>query len=118
MGATTDNPVVIIPAQFGWRYLGQSVFNSREIFAENELGLGVFEVIAMLLSNPGRLVRYGDQFIQCPGDDYSPQGDGDFSQVPCVGVRHSDNSALLYARWCTATHANYGSVTGFSVNSG
>ena len=48
----SGNDVLVIPAQFGLRHAGRSIRRSRELFTSGELGLGAFQVAAMLLTHP------------------------------------------------------------------
>jgi hypothetical protein len=78
------NPdILIISAQFGLRHRGRSVRRAREVFTSNEFGLGAFVVGIMILTHPERLMNYDDLWIDCSGDEWSPDGDGGFSRAPC-----------------------------------
>lgn len=80
------NPdILIIPAQFGIRHRGRSVRRAREVMVNTtgEIGLGAFAVGCMLLTHPNRLQHYDDLWIDCAGDEFSPEADGVFSESPC-----------------------------------
>jgi hypothetical protein len=81
----TGYDILVVPAQFGIRHRGRSVRRTREVFLANEFGLGAFAVGIMLLTHPERLVDYENLWIDCAGDDYSPDGDGQFGGAPCFG---------------------------------
>lgn len=75
--------ILVVAAQFGLRHRGRSVRRAREVFTANEFGLGAFEIACMLLTHPERLQDYDDLWINCAGDKYAPDADGDFSDAPC-----------------------------------
>lgn len=75
--------ILVVACQFGLRHRGWSVRRAREVFAANEFGLGAFEVGCMLLTYPERLQHYDGLWIDCAGDEYAPDADGDFSFAPC-----------------------------------
>lgn len=76
---------MIVPYQFGLRHHGRSVRRAREVMNAVEFGLGTFAVGYMLLTHPERLQAYKDLLIDCPGDEYAPDADGDFSLAPLFG---------------------------------
>jgi hypothetical protein len=77
--------ILIISAQFGLLHRGRSVRCARERMRFNEFGLGAFAVGIMLLTHPERLQHYDDLWIDCPGDEYSPDGNGQFENSPYFG---------------------------------
>lgn len=81
-----DCDILIVPAQFGFRYRGFSCRNVRTILKNRslEFGLGIFEVGIMLLTHPERLSYKDDLWIDCVGDEYSKSVIGSyFEHVPC-----------------------------------
>ena len=57
-----------------------------------EFGLGSLEVGSIILVHPKRLVRWEELDMDCPGDEFSPEAIGQFSDAPIfyfndVGVR-------------------------------
>lgn len=73
----------IIAAQFGARHRGRSVSEFQRIYsAENEYGLPSFAVGSILLTHPELLSRDSDLTIDCAGDDFSPDGDGQYPAAP------------------------------------
>ena len=79
---------------------------------KNEFGLGPYEVGAILLTHPERLV--GDQnelFVDCPGAEYSPEADGEFVWAPYF--YWYDGRLSFNAYWVEYAHAYYGSASGF-----
>ena len=63
--------ILVVPAQFGFRYRGCSPTLVDDMMKKNERGLGAFAVGIMLLTHPERLRSYGVLAIQCPGDEMS-----------------------------------------------
>lgn len=77
-----DQDILVVPAQFGIRHRGRSVRRAREVMNANECGLGAFAIGIMLLTHPERLNHYDDLWIDCAGDEFAPDADGDFSRSP------------------------------------
>jgi len=75
--------ILVVPAQFGLLHRGKSVRRAREVMNASEFGLGAFAIGIMILTHPERLQGYNDLWIDCPGDEYAPGADGDFSHAPC-----------------------------------
>ena len=101
--------VLVVPAQFGVRHRGRSVRRAREVMGTNEFGLGAFAVAVMLLTHPERLMDYDDLWINCPGDEYAPDGDGRFAGAPFFLFYKDETQfdAIDYTR------AKNGSASGF-----
>ena len=74
--------ILLVPAQFGIRHRGRSVRRACEVMQADEFGLGAFAVGIMLLTHADRLKHYDDLWIDCAGDEYAPDADGDFSDAP------------------------------------
>lgn len=72
-----------IAVQMGNKYKGKGVNDARNFIAgrSDELLLGAFEVGCILLTHP-EILEYKGVFegIDCPGDEYAPDGDGAFSE--------------------------------------
>ena len=83
------NPdILIVPAQFGMKHCGRSVRRAREVMPKKtEFGLGAFEVGIMTLVHPTRFVRWDQLHTDCAGDEYSPDGDGQFDGAPIFYFR-------------------------------
>jgi hypothetical protein len=94
-----DHDILVVPAQFGIRHPG------------NESGLGTFAIGIMLLTHPERLQHYDDLWIDCAGDEYSPDADGDFSRAPFFDF--SDGQVEFDVDWISMAHGYYGSVSTF-----
>lgn len=82
-----DQDILVVPAQFGIRHRGRSVRRAREVMNANECGLGAFAIGIMLLTHPERLQHYDDLWIDCAGDEFAPDADGDFSGSPYFRFR-------------------------------
>ncbi|MDD5437978.1 MAG: hypothetical protein PHC70_02425 [Patescibacteria group bacterium] len=91
--------LLLVPAQFGLRHRGRSVRRVREIYLANEFGLGIFATCIMLLTDPERLEKYNDLWINCAGDEYKPWGRRVWCHAPgwryysgciqcCTGLDH------------------------------
>ncbi|MBI2042193.1 MAG: hypothetical protein HYT21_00345 [Candidatus Nealsonbacteria bacterium] len=105
---------LLIPAQFGLTHRGRSVRRVRVVYAPHEFGLGSFIAGCMILSHPERLVQWEQLHIDCPGDEYSPDADGEFSCAP-VFLFH-DGKVRFDARWvrhAPAASGASGSASGF-----
>jgi hypothetical protein len=107
------NPdILIVPAQFGIRHRGRSVRRAREVFANNEFGLGAFATGIMLLTHPNRLQNVNDLWIDCAGDEYDdPVSDARFGQAPCF-VWDGDE-VRFGTRGVGGASECYGSSSGF-----
>jgi len=68
--AEQKSDILIIPAQFGGLRPRRSIRLVRKMLSQNEFGLGVFAVAAMLLTHPDRLRHHLDLYVDCPGDEY------------------------------------------------
>lgn len=103
--------IILIPAQFGLIHRGKSVETVCTGLSNNELPLGIYECLIMLLTHPDRLQSYDNLWIDCPGDEYSLVAAAVFGYAPCVcfgggGVR-------VGAHAVSVAHGRYGSASGF-----
>lgn len=106
------NPdILIVPAQFGIHHRGRSVRRAREVFAGNESGLGAFAIGVMLLTHPERLQHFDDLWIDCAGDEYAPDADGDFSSAPFF--RFNGGQVKFGGLWVGLAYDDYGSASAF-----
>lgn len=78
-----DHDILVVAAQFGLSHKGRSVRRAREVMNTSEFGLGAFAVGIMLLTHPERLQHYDDLWIDCAGDEFSSDADGQFGHAPC-----------------------------------
>jgi hypothetical protein len=111
--AQGDADILIIDAQFGIRHRGRSVRRARVVMEDTpgEVGLGAFVVGIMPLTNPIRLKHYDDLWIDCAGDEWSPDADGAFSRSPCFIF----NGGLVRfdANDVDVANGDYGTASGF-----
>ena len=75
--------ILIIAAQLGKRHGGRSVRRAREVFVVNEYGLTSVAIGSIVLVHPERLVRWEELDMDCSGDEFSDDGDGQFGHAPC-----------------------------------
>jgi len=106
-----DHDILVVAAQFGLRHRGRSVRRAREVMQVNEYGLGAFAVGIMLLTHPERLMNYDDLYVDCAGDEYAPEADGDFSYAPLFGF--GVDRVEFRAYWFVDAHDHYGSASAF-----
>lgn len=99
--------ILIVAAQLGSRYHGQSNRQAIQAFAGNEFGLGALAVGATILVCPKRLIRWGLQ-MDCPGDELTVG-----TKSLCSPVFWRDDGICFHGRWIEATVSNCGPVSGF-----
>jgi hypothetical protein len=106
-----DHDILVVAAQFGLRHRGRSVRRAREVIQVNEYGLGAFAVGIMLLTHPERLMNCDDLYVDCAGDEYASEADGDFSRAP---IFHFDvDRVQFHAYWFARAFDHYGSASAF-----
>ncbi len=103
--------ILIVAAQLGMRHRGKSVRRAREVFVANEFGLGSLAVGSIVLTHPERLVRWEELDMDCSGDEFSPEADGDFSKSPYF--RSDVGKVRFDARFVVSPFDALGSVSGF-----
>ena len=106
-----DHDILVVPAQFGLRHKGRSVRRAREVFTANEFGLGAFAIGIMVLTHPERLVQWEQLHVDCAGDEFAPDADGDFSFAPIFCF--NDGEVRFYAYWYDLALEDYGSASAF-----
>lgn len=106
-----EHDILVVPCQFGFRHRGCSVRRAREVFTDNEFGLGVFAVGIMLLTHPDRLNNCDDLWIDCAGDECSSGVDGQFARAPFFHRRTGEVG--FDTRWFVSAYGRYGSASGF-----
>lgn len=103
--------ILIIPCQFGLRHRGRSVRRAREVMNAVEFSLGAFAVGCMILTHPEREVKWEQLHVDCAGDEFSPDADGDFSRAPIF--LFGGGKVKFFACWCDFADGIYGSASGF-----
>lgn len=100
--------------QFGKLHAGQSVRRARVLFPSrvNEYGGGAFKALTWLLAHPDRLKNFDDLWLDCPGDECSPDADGVFGDAPFV--KFYDGDVEPDAGWFGSADGCYGSVSAFA----
>ena len=103
--------ILIVAAQLGLRHRGKSSRRAREVFVEGEFGLGSLAVGSIVLTHPERLVCWEELDMDCSGDEFSPEADGDFSESPGFGF--IGNKVEFGTRLVDGPDVGFGSVSGF-----
>lgn len=106
--------ILLVPAQFGLRHRGRSVRRARSVMNGSEFSLGAYEIGIMLLTHPDRLQNVDDLWLDCAGDEFSPDADGDFRRAPVFEFR--GGGLKFYTRWFSAANAYSGSASGFALS--
>jgi len=106
-----DFDILVVPAQFGLRHKGRSVRRGREVFIVNEFGLGAFAIGIMLLTHPEREIQWEQLHIDCAGDEYAPDGDGEFVGAPYFDW--GDGGLHFGTDWTGSVNEQFGSASGF-----
>lgn len=109
----TPGDFLVIACQFGKLHRGRSNRRALAVFAENEFGLGVYEVASLLLTHPDRISGSGRLSVCCSGSEYDPKGAGVFESC-LYFVEHSLFGQLeLSSRQVGDTCERNGPVSGF-----
>lgn len=86
----TKDGLVAIDVQLGEKYKGKSVKEARELFENNEFGLGAYEVGQILLQEPDILEDFNSLWLDCAGDEFEYPGDNArFGHAPCFDFSYS-----------------------------
>lgn len=80
--AVQKGDILAIACQLGMRHRGRSTRRAREVFGKNEFGLGSLFAGSIILTHPERVVRWEELEMDCPGDEFAPDADGQFSGAP------------------------------------
>jgi hypothetical protein len=103
--------ILIVPCQFGLRHRGRSVRRAREVMNTVEFGLDAFAVGCMILTHPEREVKWEQLHVDCAGDEFSPDADGDFPNAPFF---HFYNDKVEFrASWYGSAYELCGSASAF-----
>jgi hypothetical protein len=103
--------IIIVAAQLGMLHRGKSVRRAREVFFANEFGLGSLAVGSIILTHPERLVRWEEQDMDCAGDEFAPDADGDFCGAPYFSF--FDGEVEFDSCRLDNAHEGFGSASGF-----
>lgn len=110
---TQTGDILIIAAQFGLRHRGRSVRRARVLIEDNtpEYGLGAVALGSMLLTHEKREQRWEQLHIDCAGDVYSPNADGQFDLAPLFDFYGGE--LKFDANWVSYACGYFGSASGF-----
>ena len=86
LAETQKGDILIIAAQLGMRHRGRCTGRAREVFVANEVGLGSLMGSSIALTHPERFVRWEELDMDLPGDEFSPDADGQFVEAPILFV--------------------------------
>lgn len=100
-----------IPAQLGFHHRGASPYWVKRALREHEFGLGLFEGIIMLITHPERLDGNDDLWIEFPGDNFSPNPEGESIHTPFINI--IDGEIGVGTSLSNIPGARYGSATWF-----
>ncbi|MFA4880359.1 MAG: hypothetical protein WC650_01885 [Candidatus Doudnabacteria bacterium] len=101
----------VVPAQFGKKHRGESVDCARENVLDNEILFGAYPIGVMLLTHPEREQVWEQLHVDCGGDEYAPDGDGEF--VSASLFDWYDGELHFNTRWTYLANRPYGSASGF-----
>lgn len=107
--------ILLIPAQFGLLHGGRSKRRALAVMNKDEFGLGIYEVIVMLLLHPERLTCVNDLNLECCGDIFSPY-DIEPDDYDCSIYFSCHGQIVLTWSGDDVASENAGSVSGFIVN--
>lgn len=107
----TGYDILVVQGQMGLRHAGCSPRRADERFLGNEFGLGLFGNLCIILTHPERLSTGNELWIDCTGDEFSPDAGGEFDFVPYLYFRGGE--FRLDARWAGHARERSGSSSGF-----
>jgi hypothetical protein len=110
LDASSPGGYRVFPYQFGLRHRARSVRLARAKMGPTEFGLGLYEVICLLLTHPDRIRKNFQLNIDCAGSKYGIPG-GDLDDCPSFnwGVEH----LRLANHWIGQPAKYFGSASGF-----
>lgn len=110
-----EGDYMIIPVQFGIKYRGSSTSDvCRQIAGSaDEFGLGPYEAAVLLLTHPGRINHHEHLGIDCPGCEYRPSSDDDFTECLSWSWDREHHNLVMGYFSIMLAYAGFGSVTGF-----
>lgn len=83
LAASQPGDLIVAPWQFGLHHRGRSVLRAREVFLGKEFGAGSRDTGTALITHPERLVRWEQLHVDCSGDEFTPDADGQFRKASC-----------------------------------
>jgi hypothetical protein len=77
--------ILIVPAQFGFRYAGKSPYLAEEIYSEsaNEFGADLVAAACMTITHPERFSMKNSLNVDCPGSEFAPDEQG-YTEIPAL----------------------------------
>ena len=84
-----NGPFLVFPAQFGRRFKQFKPKEARRSIGKREFCLGAFAIGCMLITHQERLSSDNHLWIDCPGDEYSPEPSMHHYKVPFFGLANS-----------------------------
>ncbi|MBI4023021.1 hypothetical protein HY375_02565 [Candidatus Berkelbacteria bacterium] len=110
--AETLGDYLVVPMQSGRLYAGSSVRRARwQAEYNDQWALPSWVVGHHLLVHPERLVAYEDLWIDCPGDEYRSDADGDFFSALYFFVVGGGQLGFS-SHWVGDAVEGYGSASG------
>lgn len=117
--------ILVVAVQFDSRYMGWSVRQAREVFDENEFGLGAFEIGCIILTDPERF-RDASEIARLLNPEYLQRREHRWIGIDCAGDIGNDGCCaplfrldgdMLRFRMCPISilSNSCGSATGFLV---
>ena len=103
--------IFIIAAQLGKRWGGYCVGLARDSFVEGEFGLTSFAAGSIILVHPERFSCQEELDMDCPGDEFSNRGDGQFDNSP--SYRYNNGRIKFDANVISIPHEQYGPSSGY-----
>lgn len=108
---TTKN-ITTLTVDMGKKFQGLSVNHARKKFGADEFGLGMYEVLCILLASPEFLQTWEDGGIDCPGDEFDdPVASDRFDRAACLDV--SGGVFRLSTKHCSGAVPEFGSASAF-----
>lgn len=104
--------MVIFAAQFGQKRQGFKRNTVRNALASDEHALGAYEILMMLVANPGRMGFAKDLGIECSGDEYERRS-GHYDRGT-LQLRHEEGSVVMQNHFDCGVVPNMGSPTAFA----
>jgi hypothetical protein len=114
--AEQPGDLLVFPAQTGKLYAGFSPRNSRweteHVTNPSQWPMPAYVDGWIIAANPHRLEKYEHLVIDCPGDEYRFEADGEFDEVLYFYV-NGDGALYCDYRWTVDPYDGCGSASGF-----